>query len=153
MNEPKYYEPVFTVSGQYIGMGVAAEDQDSPTREWAPADAKFFLAMIGNIPADGTIDGGGVWRGGLWHPNPPDPLDEWEDMSSAPKDGRWILALVTQDQFYRDTDKPNELRPVVVRWSGELTGWGMMGHGGLRPTLWLPIRATEPPSASGGEVT
>lgn len=68
-----------------------------------------------------------------------DPLDTWEDMQSAPKDGTRILALVTEKQFYRDSETPNELIPVVVRWLGEHELWSMPGIGGLRPTLWQPI--------------
>lgn len=99
-------------------------------------------------PADGTRDGDGVWQGGFWHPDLPDPLDEWLQMEFAPKDGTRILALVTEVQFYRDTATPNELIPVVVRWTGEYSGWSMPGHGGLRPTLWLPIKLTNDPQTS-----
>jgi hypothetical protein len=94
-------------------------------------------------PADGTRDGDGVWQGGFWHPDPPDPLDEWLLMEFAPKDGTRILALVTEVQFYRDTETPNELIPVVIKWTGEYSGWSMPGQGGLRPTLWLPIKVME----------
>lgn len=94
--------------------------------------------------ADGTRDGDGVWKDGFWHPDLPlDPLDAWNGMASAPKDGTRILALVTEKQFYRETATPNELIPVVVRWAGEYQEWSMPGHGGLRPTLWLPIRLSE----------
>lgn len=93
-------------------------------------------------PADGTRDGDGVWQGGFWHPDTPDPLDEWQLMEFAPKDGARILALITEVQLYRDTATPNELIPVVVKWTGEYSGWSMPGHGGLRPTLWLPIKLT-----------
>jgi hypothetical protein len=60
-------------------------------------------------------------------------------MDSAPKDGTRVLALVAEKQFYRDTDTPNELIPVVVRWAGKHQEWSMPGIGGLRPTLWQPI--------------
>jgi hypothetical protein len=69
-----------------------------------------------------------------------DPLDAWSDMDSAPKDGARILALVTKEQFYLGTETPNELIPVVVRWAGEYSEWSMPGIGGLRLTLWQPIK-------------
>ena len=72
-----------------------------------------------------------------------DPLDAWRDMDSAPKDGTRILALVAEGQFYPNCLTPNELIPVVVRWTGEYSGWSIMGVGGLRPTLWQPIVLSE----------
>lgn len=72
-----------------------------------------------------------------------DPLDAWSDIHSAPKDGNRILALVPERQFYANTDTPNELIPVVVRWVGEFQGWTMPGISGLRPVLWQSIRLTE----------
>lgn len=137
------YRPLFTQSGQYIGMGVPADDVTAPAQKWAPEGATFALLQFGDTPPDGTIDGSGVWRGGFWHPNRPEPLDAWLDMDLAPKDGSRILALVPEGQFYRHSDTPNELWPVVVRWQGEHELWGMPGIGGLQPRLWHPIPSWE----------
>lgn len=102
---------------------------------WGTSGAQAALAQINRL-----LDGDAP------EPNPAlpaDPLDGWEGMESAPKDGTRVLALVTQKQFYRDTQTPNELIPVVVRWGGEYQEWSMPGLGGLRPTLWKSIELSE----------
>lgn len=59
----------------------------------------------------------------------------WQDMESAPRDGREILALV-EDQ-----------RPMVVFWSEWLEGhWQPLGQPWREtsPTRWAPLPAVPP---------
>ena len=58
---------------------------------------------------------------------PSDNYAGWRDRETAPKDGRWILALW------------DEFTPRVVRW--EYGAWQSNGGGviGSDPDFWLPI--------------
>lgn len=59
----------------------------------------------------------------------------WQDMESAPRDGREILALV------------EDRRPMVVFWSEWLEGhWQPLGQPWREasPTRWAPLPALPP---------
>lgn len=77
---------------------------------------------------------------------------EWQDIESAPRDGRAILAY---DAGHGRT--PDELSVVIVSWLGDdadfpwLENSGMQSFGAGILTHWMPLPAPPKPTASEGE--
>ena len=62
---------------------------------------------------------------------------QWQDISTAPKDGRWLLVHSVK---WGDN-------PEVAQWSSYGDGWITMEHA-VKPTHWMFLPAPPPQAAS-----
>lgn len=72
----------------------------------------------------------------------PAPEPEWRPMSTAPRDGRWVLLLVKEDQRRHDGRAVEIMRAEAGSWvDGMEMQWRLHSHHGLG---WLPIPGEGP---------
>ena len=75
-------------------------------------------------------------------------MEEWRDISAAPKDGRQILVL----QMEEDGQADNLCYGVVFFKEGRWRGQGQpdwFWHGNYAPTHWMPL--PYPPKVEDGQ--